>query len=399
MRDGERLAPVWLLGFGFLPVGVSGGVALFIVPVLLAAAHVPEAQIATATSLYIAIQALSIGLSPLLDWRFPRQTYAIGFALLTALGILGTLVSVPHVVPLTACLCTVALFCGLCTNAVGGWFGDLLPASKKDALGAWLNVGNFGGFGLITIAAVPLIRDLPDGFGALCIAGFLLLAVPIYLATPCAAADQRLSRCDFRHFARTVLDLFRRRDVQWVLAIFVAPSASFALTNTLPSFGHDFHTPDELVGLLGGVGGSAAGIIGSLLVPPVTRRCSPVALYLLVGLTGAAFTLALLVGPRDWLTFGIAMTGECIFQAAALSAANIITLRTIGHDNPLAATQFGVLLGAWGIPLAYMQYLDGHAYGLGGVAGSFITDAVLSGAASVALGLVYWRFAARPVAA
>ncbi len=109
--------------------------------------------------------------------------------LLAAVGIFGTLVSVPHLVPLTICLCAVALFGGLCTTAVGGWFGDPLPASKKDALGAWQ------------------------------------------------------------------------------------------------------------------------------------------------------------------------------------------------------------------IPLAYMQYLDGHAYAFGGVAGSFITDAVLSGAASVVLGLVYWRFAARPVAA
>lgn len=234
---------------------------------------------------------------------------------------------------------------------MGGWFGDLLPASKKDALGAWLNVGNFGGGGLVAVLAIPLMRAMPEALGALCIVSFVLLAVPIYLLTPCPPPDPRLSGGGFRHFARSVVDLFRRTDVQWVLVLFLAPSASFALTNTLPSFGHDFHTSDELVGVLGGVGVAAAGIVGSLLVPQLTRRISPVVLYLLVGLIGAAFTLALLPARRDWMTFGIAILGENLFQAAAISAANVITLRTIGHDNPLAATQFGVLLGAWGLPL------------------------------------------------
>ena len=61
------------------------------------------------------------------------------------------------------------------------------------------------------------------------------------------------------------------------------------------------------------------------------------------------------------------MLGQNVFQAAAFSAANAITLRAIGHDNPLAATQFGVLVGATQIPLTYMQMIDGNAYGLGGV--------------------------------
>ncbi|HEY4116154.1 MAG TPA: hypothetical protein VGM17_19005, partial [Rhizomicrobium sp.] len=190
-----------------------------------------------------------------------------------------------------------------------------------------------------------------------------------------------------------------RKDVQWILVIFLAPSASFALTNTLSGFGHDFHTSDELVGVIAGVGVAVAGVFGALIVPQITKRISPVAVYLLVGLVGACFTLSLIAAPRDPVTFGIAVMGQNVFQAAAFTAANAITFRTIGHDNPLAATQYGVLIGVTQIPLTYMQMIDGNAYGIGGTTATFAADALISGAACVILGLLYRRFVFKPAQA
>ena len=117
---------------------------------------------------------------------------------------------------------------------------------------------------------------------------------------------------------------------------------------------------------------------------------APRPLYLLVGGGGALFTLALILLHRTPATFGLAMLGENVFQAAAFSVANVITLRTIGHDNPLAATQFGLLTGATVLPLSYMQAIDGGAYGLGGVSGSYLADALISGGACALLALVLW---------
>ena len=86
-----------------------------------------------------------------------------------------------------------------------------------------------------------------------------------------------------------------------------------------------------------------------------------------------------------------AALGENVFQAASFSVGNMIVLRTIGHDNPLAATQFGLLNSAGSLPLMYMQYIDGQAYGaMGGVNGAFLADAGVSGAACVTLALVLW---------
>ena len=79
--------------------------------------------------------------------------------------------------------------------------------------------------------------------------------------------------------------------------------------------------------------------------------------------------------------------GENIFQAASFSVQNLIILRTIGQNNPLAATQFGVLNAAGSLPLSYMQWADGQGYGAGGIAGAYLADALISGGACAALAL------------
>ncbi len=392
MAEKRKFAPVWVLAWGFLPLAINGSVGIIVVPDLLASAHVPEAQIATVTSLFIATGFISIPLSPLLDWRFSRRSYAIGFALLSALFNFSSLVAIDNVPLLSVVLFLAGISVAMCVTAVGGWFGDLVPKEKKDSLGAWFTAVNFGAGGVVAAFIIPVLRHLPPLLGPAVISAMILLVLPLFFLTPCPPADAKLASENFQRFVRDVAALFRRKDVQWVLLIFLAPSASFALTNTLSGFGHDFHTTDEMVGLIGGAGVTVAGVFGSLIVPRLTPRLSPVLIYLLVGLTGAAFTLSLIAAPRDWIVFGIAVLGQNVFQAAAFSAANAITLRAIGHNNPLAATQYGVLVGVTQIPLTYMQMIDGNAYSLGGITTTLLTDALISGGACVILAYLYMRF-------
>lgn len=392
MTKTRRLAPAWLLGFGNLPLAINGSVGIIAVPDLLAAAHVPEPRIAAVTSLYLAAAFISIPLSPLLDWRFSRKSYAIAATILAAICNFTSLVMIHNLAVLTWVLFASAMAVAMCVNAAGGWFGDIVPTEKKDTLGAWFTVVNFGAGGAVAALIIPLLRDLPSYWGAAVVSGLMLLVLPLFIVTPCPPADRRLASESFSRFARDVGQMFKRKDVQWVLLVFLAPSASFALTNTLSGFGHEFHTSNEMVGLIGGIGVTIAGIVGSLMVPQLTRRISPVMIYLLVGLVGAAFTLSLIVAPRDLVMFGIAMLGQNMFQAAAFSAANVITLRIIGHDNPLAATQFGVLVGATQIPLTYMQMIDGNAFSFGGVSATFLADALISGSVCVVLAFLYFRF-------
>ncbi len=399
MSQSPKLLPTWLLGWGNLPLAVNGSVGIIAVPALLASAHVPEAQIAVVTSLYIATGFISIPLAPLLDWRFSRRSYAIFFAILSTLCNFAALLSIPNVPVLSGLLFLAGISVAMCVTAMGGWFGDLVPKEKKDSLGAWLTVVNFGAGGVVAAFTIYLVRTLPYPYGEAAISALMLLVLPLFILMPCPPADRKLASESFGKFVRDVADLFRRKEVQWVLVVFLAPSASFALTNTLSGFGHDFHTSDEMVGVIGGAGVAVAGVFGALIVPQLTKRVSPVAIYLLVGLVGACFTLSLIPAPRDSTMFGIAVLGQNVFQAAAFSAANAITFRTIGHNNPLAATQFGVLVGVTQIPLTYMQMIDGRSFDYGGVSATFAADALISGAACIILGLLYWRTVLKPAQA
>jgi PAT family beta-lactamase induction signal transducer AmpG len=386
-----RLPPVWVRGLGFLPLGAFGSIMLLTTPTLLASNHTPEPTIALVTAAGLAASWVAIPFMPILDWRYSRRTYAILFTIVAAGFCFASLESMDRPGLLAVLLFLGDLFISMVVSAVGGWFGDLSAPEEKGALGSWFTVANIGGGGLTAAIAIPLIRHTPEPLGAVILSLLVLAALPLFLLMPCRPADGLLASESFRDFARDVLAMLRRREVLWVLALFLAPCASFALTNTLGGFGRDFATSEQLVGVMGGAGAAVAGVAGSLLVPLLLKRVAAAPLYLAVGLAGAVFTLALAAAARTPLTFGVAMLGENIFQAAAFSAANVVTLEAIGRDNPLAATQFGVLIGVSVIPLTYMQVIDGRAYGWGGVTGSLLADAVISGVVCLLMGLAWSR--------
>ena len=379
------------MGLGFAPLGIFGSVMLLTTPQLLAANHVPEAQIATVTAIGLIPGFCSFLLAPVLDWRFARRSYAIGLTVIGGVCAFAALMCMRNLAALTTLLVIGNLASNLGVAAVGGWFGGLTRPEDQSDLGAWLTVFNIGGFGLVGAVATWLLRDLPYVLGAGVIGLLVLTAIPLFVLTPCPPADGRLARESFRDFARDVLALLGKPAVLWTLLLFVMPATAFALTNTLGGLGADFKTSERLVSLLGGAGAAVAGIVGSLMIPQLSKAVAPRPLYLWVGGVGALFTLTLVFLPRNPTTFGLAMLGENVFQCAAFSVTNFIILRTIGPDNPLAATQFGLLNAAAALPLSYMQFLDGQAYGrFGGVNGSYLADSLISGAACVLLALLLW---------
>jgi PAT family beta-lactamase induction signal transducer AmpG len=381
------------MGLGFTPLGVNGAILLITVPQLLAAHHVPEAQIATITSIGLLPSTLCFLLGPLLDWRFSRRAYAVALSIVGAACAFGALLSIDDLPRLTVLLFSANLAISLVVAAVGGWFGNLVETERKGALSAWFNVANAGAFGIMAAIAMTLLRGLPYALGAGLFSGTILVVLPLFFRVPCPPADGRLASESIRDFSRDVLAITRKATVLWTLAIFLAPAAAFALTNTLGGLGRDFHTPEALVGLLGGAGSTIAGGVGSLLMPKFEKIIAPRPLYLLVGGVGALFTLGLVALPHTPTTFGLAMLSENFFQGAAFSVQFMIILKGIGRDNPLAATQFALLNAASSLPLIYMQYIDGHAYErLGGVNGSYLADALISGAFCLFLGVVLWGF-------
>ena len=384
--------PIWLLGFGLWPLGVNGALMLITMPQLLAAEHASPTRIAAITSLALAPGFISFLMAPLLDWRFSRRTWAVAFTLVTGLGAAAAFLFVRRLDILGLFFFISNLGAYLVSAACGGWFGELIAPDRHRALGAWFAAVNIASGGLVAAVAIPIFRGLPEPVGALALGGLTLLAAPLFLALPCPPADARLAREGIVAFARDVTRVVRRPVVLWTLLLFVSPATAFALTNSLSGFAADFHVGEAMAGLIGGAGVCVAGVIGSLLAPSLGARLRPRVLYLLVGLLGAGFSFLLILLPRTPAMFGLALLGENIFQAAAFAVSNLISLNSLGKDNPLAATQFGLLFASSAVPLTYMQILDGAAFAAHGLNGGLFADAAMTAASCLILALILRAF-------
>jgi MFS transporter, PAT family, beta-lactamase induction signal transducer AmpG len=189
--------------------------------------------------------------------------------------------------------------------------------------------------------------------------------------------------------------LARRRDVRRLLLLLILPCASFALTNTLGGLGGDYHASEKLIALIGGFGVTLAGIFGSLSVPVLSRRFPLIGVYLGIGIVGGLTTLLLLVLPHTAPIFVLAFVLQNIWQSAGLSTGNALALSSIGKNNPLASTQFAVLTAAMSAPITYMQLIDGHAYGAGGLTALYGTDGGLDLIACILMAALFFYWSRR----
>jgi PAT family beta-lactamase induction signal transducer AmpG len=335
---------------------------------------------------------VSFLLAPLLDWGLARRTWAVIFTLTTSLGSAAAFLCVARLDLLPWLFFASNLGAYLVSAATGGWFGELVGREQQGALGSWLAALNIASGGLAATIAIPLFRSLPTPLGALVLGGLSLLALPLFLATPCPPADSRLAREGFAAFARDVARIVKRPIVLWTLLLFISPATAFALTNSLSGFAAEFHTSEASAAVLGGTGVTIAGILGSLLVPRLGARWRPRVLYILLGFSGAGFSFLLIGLPRNPALFGVALLGENLFQAAAFAVSNLIALNTLGEDNPLAATQFGLLFASSSVPLTYMQMIDGAAFSAHGLNGGLFMDAAITALSCLALAIILRGF-------
>lgn len=381
----ERIPPVWILSVPWLTFGMTVGFVIVTLPQVLAARGIPGGDIATAVAIILSPMFWNFVLAPILDVRFRRRTYACLFGLLSLAAVAFTVTHHLSLAGVEAVMIVGFLSSCMFQSAIGGWIGSLIDRAQDSRLGAWSAVFNAGGNGVgILIAGYATEHFSASGAAALIVVTFLapLLVLPMIPAPPPA---KTLVAENFSRFAREVASLVKRRDVLVALALFVFPSASFALTNALGGWSGRFHASPSLVSLISGVGVILGSIAGCSIVPPLAKRIPLRPLYLSIGLTGAVFTVSVLLLPRLSATYGIAFMGENLFQSAAVATSSAIIFEVIGPGNPLAATTYALLIASMNFPIDYMELLDARGYDWHGITGAFLADALISACACIVL--------------
>lgn len=383
------------MGLANLSYGLYGALCLMTVPQRLAAAGVSQLFISSITAVALIPTFAGFLVAPILDVRFDRRVYTVVFGISTAgLGVaaLSHLDRLEWLEWLAPLLFLGFLSANLYYNALGGWLGSVVPHEQAGRLAAGFTVGNVAGFGIGAILFILFLHRLPGLLGVLACGALILCPLLLLPFIPIAAGERRGAKESFHTLGRDLAALLRSRVVLRTLALFCLPASSFALTNTLGSLGARFGASETFVAAMAGLGVTAAGVVGTLFVPALVKRIEPLILYLAIGTLGACFTLSLIGLPRTPMIFALALFGQNIFQAAAFAVESTIVFRTIGQDNPLAATQFAFLQAATCLPISYMQAVDGQAFDRGGLNRMLATDATasLAACAVIALAALLW---------
>jgi PAT family beta-lactamase induction signal transducer AmpG len=241
-----------------------------------------------------------------------------------------------------------------------------------------------------------LVRSCSPLVAALLLAALVLLPTLVFPFMQAPGPDRRLASESFPQFFGDLVSLVKRREVLIAIVLFAAPAATFSLTNFLGGRGADFHATPGFVGLVGGVGVAAGGIIGCFLFPPLGRLLPLRPLYLAVGFVGALVTLSFILLPRTPGSYAIALIGQNIFQSLAITTSMAIIFETIGRNNPLASTTFCFIGSAYGVPISYMLYVDAFGFARRGISGAFALDALTGICAALLLAAMLLLLARRP---
>jgi PAT family beta-lactamase induction signal transducer AmpG len=286
-------------------------------------------------------------------------------------------------------LLTVGFLCAcMYQSALGGWLASIVRTEDENRLSIWVNIGNICAGGAMAILASELVRIVSLSTAALILGATILAPTLVFIWMPAPAADISGARGSLAKFRRDLAILLRRRDVLLALLLFVAPVATFSLTNFLAGVGHDFQASPRFVGLVGGGGVLLGGACGCVAFRLIDRLMPLRSLYVSIGILGSLFTLGLILVPHTAFAFAIALIGQNVFQALAFTVSTAISFEAIGRHNPLSATAWCLLVSTYNIPVSYMLLVDGAGYNWRGITGSYVAD----GAASLlaCLGLATW---------
>jgi PAT family beta-lactamase induction signal transducer AmpG len=392
----QRQLPPWAMGFAVAPLGFYFGFISTAMPILLAAHGVSVGKIAEVSAVGFSPTFWAFLLSPVLDVRFSKRTYALVFAAISALCCAGCTLLTANLTAFTALLatgCTAAVLFG---NAHGGWMPDVIEDKHYSAVGGTSNIANLGAAGLFAALAVVLVRTLPAPAAA-ALLGLTVFAPTVMLFfIPIPAKPTRSAGDTFSHFFADLYAVSKRPGCLLGLLCFLSPTACFALTNIFSGMGEDFHAPESAVTALNGPAVAVVCSLGCLAGIWFCSRYLRRTVYVVAGFGGAAAALALIWSPHTLLYYAAGVLVYNFFQGINYTAFSAFCLEIVGPNNPLSSTQMALLAAAANLPISYMTAVDGHFHTTHGLRGMFLADAVSSIVVGTVLLLIFRRVAPAP---
>jgi hypothetical protein len=379
-----RRSPAWLVGITYLPFGLYSGFIIVSLQLLLTARGLAVDHIAILQLVALLPRYTSCLLTPLADCGLPRRTWAILFAAIAAAclatgSLLMDAAVAGNATPLAITLLIGAFAAQLYSSTMGGITPSLIDESDTGAVSAWLNVANLGGTGLGGTLGILIVQHLARPTAA------IALAAEVFL--PCLLLFVMAREVRIPYALRSMLSLQIFRDM-WSLTrnraaligvlIFVIPAATFAAQNLFSGLGRDFHASDIQVTWIVGIGNAITCSLGAFLGGWLCNKMDRRTLFVLTGVVAATATLGMAFGARTATVFLAGVTLYNLLAGINYAAASAVAFDIMGIRNPLAATQYAMLMAACNVAISTVLWGDSRGYKLHGATGLLLTDAAFS---------------------
>jgi PAT family beta-lactamase induction signal transducer AmpG len=379
-------AAPWLVGLCYLPFGFNTGFVSIALPLLLTARGVTLDRVAQITFVALLPTFSSFLITPVIDSGIARKSWALLLALVAALSIAAAifLLHAPGIATHQTGLMTVLVIGSLAAQMYGSAMGGLIPSLVEERLqgnvSGWINTAYLSGAAIAGMAAIFAVQQWPPSAAAALLATLLLTPALVLQALP---SEDRIPRpasqvFQFGTLLREITALLTTRQSLIGFLIFIVPSSAFAAQNLFSGLGREYAANDTLVAWITGAGVAIACSAGALLGGWMCNRWDRRMLVVGPGILSAVATLGMAFGPRTWWVF---LGGVLLYNVLAginYAAVSAVAFEIMGINNPLAASQYAMMMASCNVAIEFALWADGRGYHRGGAVTMLCTDAALS---------------------
>jgi hypothetical protein len=377
----------------FLPFGATSGFVSVTIGYIARQQGLSDVTIAGLVAINTLPHTLKFLWAPIPDTTFSRR----GWYLVASVVSTVTLVAiglVPVRADTTPLLRTFIVANALAITflgmAVEGLLAHVVEPGGRGVAAGWLQAGNLGGAGIGGGLALWLAQRIgvQAAFVTVAVAllGCSLALVPI--REPARIRHESIAAALESVVADLWHTIIRSPTGRLAMVLCLLPAGSAAAAGLFSAIADRWHTSADAVALYTGVLGGVVSAVGCMGGGWLSDRMDRKTAYALTGCFIAAVGVAMALGPRSTLGYGLFTLSYQFGAGLAYGAFTGFVLEAIGRGA--AATKYNVLASLSNIPIWYMTLVDGWASDRWSAAVMLLVDAATeAGGALVFLWVAY----------